>query len=389
MSQSKNYQVAVVIESTPNTYEPPVDGDSFDELADIPTFVTDQEEVERTVVRGSLGQTKSRRGSKIGTNELSLELKSSNSITTSHTNEPRLMKFFDLLLGSKITTTANAVVSGGGSTDTVIDTDVSDWAVGEVVLINDEVRHVESESGAVITLNTALVGAPLDTDVIFRGHTAKPNSADARRASVTSFDQPVGTAGWEQQFIGCAIANGTFNDITNGSIPKVSFNFDSVDWEVEANVTNAITPTYEDSTPPDNLGVYMVINEIQIDSNNFSCTIDKEVTPKKVITNKSGIQERVATARKITGSFDYYPSDTDSTLFDNFEENDTVDMQITWFECDVNNNPIQGTIISMYLPNVQLMSGSPDDEDGFIKRTANFNAFETNILDKEIFVSFL
>ena len=389
MSQSKNYQVAVVIEDTPNTYKAPVDGNSFDELADIPTFVTDQEEVERTVVRGSLGGVKSRRGSKIGTSELSLELKSSNTIVSTHTVEPRLLKFFDLLLGTKDVSTANAAVSVGAAKDTVIDTDSSDWNVGEVVIINDEVRHILSVATAEITLNIALTSAPSDTDVIFRGHTAKPDSADARRVSVTSYDEPVGTAGWRQKFIGNAIANGTFNDITNGSIPKVSFNFDGVDWEVDENITNAITPTYEDSTPPDNLNVYMVINGIAVDSNNFSMTIDKEVTPKKVITNASGIQERVATARKISGSFDYYPSATDKTLFSNFEENDTIPMQITWFETDSSDNPIQGTIISVYLPNVQLMSGSPDDEDGFIKRTATFKAFETSVLDREIFVSFV
>lgn len=388
MSQSKNTAIAVVIESVPNTYEAPTVGTDFDELADITAPVTDQEIVERTVVRSSLGNVKTRRGSKIGTLDMPLELKSSNTLTGDHTDEPKLMKFFDLLLGAKITSTATDAVSGGGSTDTIIDTTASDYTVGEVVRINDEVRHVKETTGAQITLNIALSGAPIDTDDIFRGHTARPDSADDRRVSVTTYEKPVGSAGWSTQLIGCAVGNASFNDITNGSIPKVGFTFDSVDWEVDANITNNITPIFEDSTPPDNLGVFMSIGGVEVDSNNFSLGIDKAVTPQNVITNKSGILSRTATARTITGSFDYFPTDTDDTLFDLFEENTTTDMQISWFECDSSNNPIQGTIISVYLPNVQLNSGSAEDEDGFIKRVASFTAFETDVLDSEIFVAF-
>ncbi len=390
MSQTKNYTVAVKEESTPNTYEAPASGADFDELADLPTLVQDQEEVERTVVRGSLGNLKARRGSKIGTVELPLELKSSNSVTTSHTDEPRLMKFFDLLLGAKITTTANDTVSGGGSTTTVIDTTLNDYTIGEVVKIDDEVRHVKSLPGAnQIEVNIAFTGAPADTTVIYRGHTARPDSADARRASISIWNEPTGTAGWLNKFIGTAVANASLSDITNGAIPKAVFNFDSVDWEGDANETNGTTPTFEDSTPPDNLGVYMNINGVVVDSNNVSLEIDKEVTPQNVITNKSGILNRVPTNRSITGSFDYYPTTTDDTLFKNFEDNDTVDMQFTWQECDVSDNPVQGTIISVYLPNVQITSGSAEDEDGFEKRVGAFRAFETATLDSEIFVSFL
>ena len=387
--QTKNIQTAVVIESTPNVYEAPTVGTDFDEMVEAPNVVTDQETVERTVVRGSLGDVKDRRGSRIATAGLSLELKSSNGVSAGHTDEPRLMKYFDLLLGSKITTTANAAVSGGGSTDTVINTDVSDWAVGEIVNINDEVRHVKSESGADITLNVALDSAPIDTDVILRGHTAKPNSGDQRRVSVTTFNQPVGVPGWREKLIGEVIASASFEDNTNGSIPKVNFQFDGADYLVEKNITNAITPIFENSVPPDNLNVFMIIGGFQTDSNNWSMTVDKEVTPQNVITNASGILSRVATSRKISGSFDYYPSDVDSVLFDLFNSNTTTDQQITWGEVDGSGNFIQGTIISIYLPAIQLNGGSAQDEDNFQKRVVPFKAFETNVLDSEVFIAFL
>lgn len=391
MAQSKNIQVAIVQETVANTYEAPAAGADFIEMADIPTRVTDQEVVERTVVRGSLGRLKARRGSKLGNVDLPLELKSSNSITTSHTDEPRLMQLFDALLGTKITTSANDTATGGGHTTTVVNTTANDYTVGEVVLINDEVRHVKAVGTGPdsITLNIALSAPPIDTDIIYRGHTAAPDSADARRYSITTYNQPDGTAGWEEQFIGSVITNGSFEDITNGAIPKVNFTFDSVDWEVDANITNAIAPVFEDSTPPDNLGVYMNIGGTVVDSNNLSLTVDKAVTPQNVITKKSGILSRVPTDRNISGSFDYFPGDTDATLFDLFENNTTTEMQFSWFECDASDNPIQGTIISVYLPRVQIQSGSPEDEDGFEKRVGNFNAFETATLDSEIFVGFL
>jgi hypothetical protein len=393
MAQTKNYQVAVMQETTPNTYEAPAAGGDFIEMAEVPTLVNDQETIERSVVRGSLGRLKSRRGQKIGTSELIVELKSSGNVTASQADVARIEQLIEACLGAKNRQTSNDTVSiGGGSTDTIIETDASDYNVGDVVMIANEVRHVKSIGTGPdsITLNQALAnGAPADSTVIYRGSTMKPDSADARRYSLTAYDQPSGTAGWETQIIGAAVANMNFQDISNGALPKAAFNFDGVDWEVAANITNAIAPVFEAGTPPDNLNVYMNINGVVVDSNNLTLTVDKSVTPQKVITNASGILSRVATDRNINGSFDYYPTDTDSTLFDNFENNDTVPMQFQWGDRDASDNLVQGTIISVYIPNAQLNSGSPDDEDGFVKRTAQWQAFETTVTDQEIFIGIL
>jgi hypothetical protein len=393
MAQSKNYNVAVMEESVPNTYEPPTVGGDFIEMAEAPTPVTDQEIIERNVVRGSLGRLATRRGQKIGTAELILELKSSGSIVSSQAIVARMEQLVEACLGQKKRHASNDTVSvGGGSTDTIVETDASDYEIGDVVLIDNEVRHVESIGSGPdsITLNAALGnGAPADAEDIIRGSTMKPDSADARRYSLSAWDQPAGTAGWLTKLIGASIANMSFQDITNGSLPKIAFNFDAVDWAVDASETNPTTPVFEGSTPPDNLSVLMLINDISVDSNNFSMTVDKAVTPQKVVTNASGILNRIATDRNINGSFDYYPSDTDSTLFDNFDDNDTVDMMIQWGDRDGSDNLIQGTIISIFLPRVKLNSGSPSDEDGFIKRTVSFQAFEGALIDSEVYVGVL
>ena len=393
MAQEKNYNVAVVEETVANTYEAPTVGGDFIEMAEPPTPVTDQEIIERNVVRGTLGRLATRRGQKIGTAELAVELKSSGNVTASQADVARIEQLIEACLGQKKRHASNDTVSvGGGSTATVIETDASDYEVGDVVKILNEIRHVESIGTGPdsITLNAALTaGAPADATAIIRGSTMKPDSADARRYSLTAYDQPAGTAGWRTELIGASVANMSLQDISNGSLPKASFNFDAVDWEEDANITNGITPVFEGSTPPDNLNVLMLINDISVDSNNIALTVDKAVTPQKVITNASGILSRIATDRNITGSFDYYPSDTDSTLFDNFENNDTVDMQFQWGDRDGSNNLIQGTIISIYLPRVKLNSGSRAGEDGFIKRTVNFQAFESSLTDSEIYIGIL
>ena len=390
MSQAKNYQVAFVEETVPNTYEAPTVGGDFIEMAAVPTFVTDEEIIERNVVRGTLGRLKSRRGQKIGTSEITVELKSSGVLTGGVTDVARIEQMLEALLGKKERTGANDTVAGAGSTDTIIDTTANDYFVGEIVLINNEVRHVKSLPGAnQIEMNNALAAAPGDLDVILRGSTISPDSADARKYSITSFEQPTGAAGWRNRIFGSAMANGSFNDIANGSLPKVAFNIDAVDWEVEANIINAIVPIFEISTPPDNLNVLMQIGGTTVDSNNLTMNIDKAVTPQKVITNDSGILNRIATDRNINGSFDYYPSDTDDTIFDLFEFNNTTDLHFQWGDRDASNNLIQGTIISVYLPNVQLNSGGPDEEDGFIKRVVSWQAFETALVDREIYIGLL
>ncbi len=390
MAQAKNYQVAVVIESVPNVYEAPSVGGDFIELAEPPTIVTDIESIERNVVRGSLGRLKQRRGQKIGTSELILELKSSGNVTASQADVARLEQLIDLALGKKNRAVSNDTVAGAGSTTTVIDTTLDDYVLGQGLMINNEVRHVKSLPGAnQIELNAALSAPPGDTDVIIRGSTMSPDSADQRRASLTTFEQPVGTAGWRNRLIGAAIANMSIQEATNGSLPKMAFNFDSVDWEVEADITNAITPIFENSSPPDNLNVFMIIGGQVVDSNNYTLSVDKAVTPQKVITNNSGILNRIATDRNIGGQFDYYAEDDNSDIFDQFEENDTTDLQTQWGDRDSSNNLIQGTIISVYLPNAQLNSGSPDEEDGFIKRVVAFQAFEEALLDQEIFITIL
>ncbi len=390
MAQSKNYQTAVVIESVPNVYEPPTVGGDFLELAEPPAIVTDQEIIERNVVRGSLGRLKTRRGQKIGTSEIIVELKSSGNVTVGQADVARIEQLIDLALGKKTRVGANDTVAGAGSTTTVIDTTLDNYTVGEGLMINSEVRHVKSLPGAnQIELNAALAAPPGDTDVIQRGSTMSPDSADARRASVTFFDQPVGTAGWESRLIGAAVAAISLQDATNGSLPKLVCNFDSVDWDVNADRTNAIQPIFENSSPPDNLNVFMVIGGTLVDSNNVAWTVDKAVTPQKVITNDSGILSRVATDRNIGGQFDYYPLDDNSDIFDDFDNNVTTDLQFQWGDRDAGNLLIPGTIISIYMPAAQLNSGSPDDEDGFIKRVVTYQAFEEALVDQEVFVSIL
>lgn len=393
MAQTKNYQVAVLEEAVAGVYEPPTVGTDFIEMAQGPTIVTDQEIIERNVVRGSLGRLKTRRGQLIGTAELVLEMKSSGNVTANQADVARMEQLIEAALGKKNRQTSNDTVSvGAGSTDTVIETDASDYVIGDVVMIVNEVRHVKSIGTGpnTITLNNALeAGTPADAVTIFRGSTISPDSADNRRYSLTSFDQPSGTAGWRNELIGCSVATMALTDIANGALPKISFNFDAVDWDVEASITNAITPIFEDSSPPDNLNVLMTIGGIKVDSNNIGLTIDKAVTPQKVITNASGILSRIATDRNINGSFDYYPDDNDSTLFDLFEDNITTDMQYQWGDRDGSNNLIQGTIISIYMPQTQLNSGSPDDEDGFIKRVVQYQAFEGSNIDQEIFIGIL
>lgn len=393
MAQTKNYQVAVMEESVPNVYEPPTVGGDFVELAEVPTLVTDQEIIERNVIRGTLGRLKTRRGQKIATTETILELKSSGNVTASQADVARMEQLIEAALGAKNRHSSNDTVAvGGGSTDTVIETDASDYNIGDVVMIVSEVRHVKSIGTGpdTITLNNALDnGVPGDGVTITRGSTIKPDSADARRYSITTFDQPVGTPGWRNKFIGMSVASMVFQDIANGSLPKISFNWDGVDYDVEDNITNGITPIFEPSSPPDNLNVLMTINGVKVDSNNLGITVDKAVTPQKVVTNDSGILSRIATDRNINGTFDYYPEDDDSTLFDNFDDNDTIDMQFQWGDRDSSGDLVPATIISIYIPLAQLNSGSPDEEDGFVKRTVAFQAFEGAINDQEIFIGIL
>lgn len=393
MAQVKNYQVAVMEESVPNVYEPPTVGGDFIEMAEPPTIVTDQEIIERNVVRGSLGNLKTRRGQKIATTELILELKSSGNVTANQADVARIEQLIEACLGKKNRHSSNDTVAvGGGSTNIVIETDASDYNIGDGIMIDGEVRHVKSIGTGpdTITLNNALDnGVPADALAIIRGSTMLPDSADARRYSLTAFDQPSGTAGWRNEIIGASVANMSFQDIANGSLPKVAFNFDAVDYDVQDNITNGILPIFEPSTPPDNLNVLMTINGVKVDSNNLGLTVDKAVTPQKVVTNDSGILSRIATDRNITGTFDYYPEDDDSTLFDNFDDNDTIDMQFQWGDRDASGVLIQGTIISIYLPQAQLNSGSPDEEDGFVKRTVAFNAFEGATIDQEVFITIL
>ena len=111
MAQAKNYQVAVVIEAVPNVYEPPTVGGDFIELAEPPTIVTDQEIIERNVVRGSLGRLKTRRGQKIGTSELILELKFSGNVTGGQADVARLEQLIDLALGKKTRAVSNDTVA--------------------------------------------------------------------------------------------------------------------------------------------------------------------------------------------------------------------------------------------------------------------------------------
>lgn len=150
------------------------------------------------------------------------------------TPTPDRLSQFLLAFGAR-RSVAGTTVSGGSSTTTSVDvTSAAALAVGDLVLINGEVRRVTAVDTVStpdnVTVAPALSAAPADTDEVFVGERFTPYDSGHQSHTILMLrDTQLVSA------LGCVFSFGLTG--TFGALLQMQCEFDGESWEIEDTVT--------------------------------------------------------------------------------------------------------------------------------------------------------
>lgn len=218
----------------------PVNGDSFMVFAALPASGASPsfgyENLEREAFeRQTLDAPTSVKGLKQCSLSFNLEMSGLEvPLANSATPTPdRISKFLEAV--GQRRAVAGTTVSGGSSTTTVVDvTSAASFAVGDLVMIDGEIRRITAVDTVAtpdnITVAPALSAAPADTTVVYQSERFTPY--DTGHPSLTFLllrdTQLI-------QMIGCVVSVGLTG--TFGALTQMTVEADGSDWTIEDTVT--------------------------------------------------------------------------------------------------------------------------------------------------------
>lgn len=386
LALSRNLVVGVAPEVTEGTYVAPNASQAI-QVVDFPTFTPEIENLDRNLIKGSIGRLKPLRGIHSGSVELNVELRAAGA-TAGVSDQPEVHDLLRSAFGT-FTNHANSTTVGG-STATLIELGTGQgaiWAKGDILMILGEVRFVRSVTGDQLTLNRALTaGAPAAATSVKAGWTYKPATSGHLPLSITGFFSGSANA-WEQRMTGCRCSNLGLADFATGQIPKLNMTFDVLDHTSVAGSALA-NPVYEDQVPPVALGGQVYKDTTSFDINALEMTLAQVVTPETAINAVGGRRALRITDRNATGTFDPFLDDSDVSRFTDWLNNTDFEIQAALGVLS-GGLMVQGSAVGMWMPQVNYTSLGLADQDGLVKHDLGFAAHESVALNDECYLGFV
>ncbi len=381
--------VGIKEEVSEGTFLAPTASDLI-QVVGFPTVSPTIENLERNLIKGTIGLLKPLKGLKAGTVELVVELRAAG-VSAGDSDEPEASLLFESALGTKVDNSATFTVDVG-STATVVEltTGGSSWAANDIIFVDGEIRFVVSISTDSLTLNSALTkGAPASGTSVFGGWTYKPASEGHKPFSLAVF-QDAAASGPEFRGLGCRISSLALSDLTVGQIPKATFTLELLTHD-EVIGTSPASPVFEPQVPP------VVINGIaQRDDAAFNIatlelTLENTVPRELDINTAGGTRKLFITRRMVSGTVDPFIDQSAVTLQDAWRDNTTFEFFLALGVKDSSGDVIQGTAVAIYMPTVIFTENAREDQDGVLKHSLSYQAheLETGSGDDDIFIGFI
>lgn len=390
--------VAVTEEVTEGTYVAPASStDGYVQpLDDFVGFSPTKELVERNILRPQLGQITPRTGLKRAEASLATEFRASGT----EGEKPDFDLLLETALGSsRQTTTQTTTKAAPAHTTTTIyieDADIGDFAVGDGIVVLETGSHEHVVVTAVdsvsadknITVSPAMSGAPSASVVIskFTTYFGASSGSSAKSLSVTNY---MGNGGVSQRVTGAKVSSLSLDNFTTGQLASFNFGMNGLSL-TEVLETSPFTPEFDaNGLPPLILSACVFRNGVQIDVNNFSLSVSNTLSERLTTCDPDGITGISLTEREITGSFDPYKSDTDTNLFDDFDNNTSYSIiALAATPSSTAGELTLGSAISIYLPNVITTEFAPQDLNNIIQDGVSFAATAGDSgSDTDIFIS--
>lgn len=364
---SKDTKIGVEEEVTEGTYVAPSGATSYVQPLEGYSFTPGREVIDRPVIRTNLDPATPKMGIKSVTAVVPVECRASGTAGGQPDHHSLLKSAF----GSERSIAA-AVTSGTGHTSTVInieDADISDFSVGDVVMVKEsgafELRPItavdDSTGAANITLAFALDGgAPadnVDIEAVQMYHTAQSGHVPL------SISQYLGNE-LRAAGLGMKVTSLALENFTPGQIPSWNFQLEGIGYTYTDGAAPH-TPTFDSATPPVVLSACIWRDGVDTKVQNFSLSMANQFNFLTSTCSADGREKSVITGREITGSFDPYTDDTSVDHFTDWEAGTEFSIFLNAYTPSGTAGEITlGSAVGIWIPKAICTEFAPQDSDG-------------------------
>lgn len=351
-----------------------------------------KEELEREVITAAIGNQVPRTGIESATASLPLEWKA-NGVEG---DAPEADILYETALGNKRQVTTNITTKVAGHTTTTLpieDADIGDLAVGDIIVIlesGDYTAHFitardDTGGSAFITYSPARSGAPSASVQISQSTTYYPANSGHPSFSLTTFygDEI------EERTIGGKVTSMALENFTTGQVPSMNFSVQGMSF-VRQDGSSA-GASYTTGLPPVILGACVYQDGSSLELNEFTMTLENEITQLRNTCATSGVTAQRVTSRNVSFTMNPYMDDTTLAQFTLFDDQTLYSLIVLAYTPDDGTNGITlGSVCGIYLPACLTTSSPISDVDNILVDQIEGRATAgTSGTDDDIYLGFV
>jgi len=350
----------------------------------------EKELVERNNLTSSIAQTIPRTG--IKTSSVTLGVEGASSDTEG--SEPDYGLLMQSALGATRSSSA-AVTSGTGHTTTTVnidDTDISEFSVGDIVVIKESGAYHTSPIAAVdatpgsanITLLVAGGASFSDAVEIAKFTTYYGESSGHKSLTVTKFLEDA----IKTQAAGCKVSSLSLEGFETGQLSSFVFGLTGLGF-AETLAASGLTPSFGNAAPPIILDACLYLDGDLLGVNSFAVSVENTLGRVTTTCSDNGIITQLPTNRAISGSLVPYMDTTDVSLYNKFDLN-------TEFSLFVQAHIPTGTAgeyensLALFIPKCIITALPKGEQDGIMQYNLEFQAGSdsSGTYSSDIYISF-
>jgi len=339
-----------------------------------------KEILERGNINSSLFKSESRSGIKSVTGTIPLEFKSGDSFAA-----PEYAILLESALGNTTAAGAGTTSTTGHSTTLINMDSTSEFAVGDIVLVEESgAYHVSPIASLVtdtsITLLVAAASSFSDSVVVKKLLDYRTADSGHKSFSATKYNEDA----VRETAAGCKVASMAMENWTTGQMPKLTIGYEGLSFTRTVSA-NGLTPSFDSSLPVVALQACIYKDGTALVLNDFSWSLENTLAPKTSTCDENGRVAIRVSGTTITGSINPYKKDDAVTLFDNWDDDDTFSL----FAVAYNPTAVSGEfneIVAMYFPTCQFNEITQTDINGLAQDNLTFEVKKDSTINAVIAV---
>lgn len=356
-------------EVTEGTYVAPQSTGGYFQPLEGEEFTPSRELLERNILSGSIGRSAPKLGMKSAQLSIPVEFRASGTEGAA----PDFDKLIESAMGAVRSIASQVTTKNASHTTTQLeieDADISDFSVGDIIVVlksgAHEARAVTAVdttgSAANITIAPALSSTPPNSVVIAKARTYY--LADTGHPSL-SLSRYVGAA-IRQAALGCKVSQMSFDNFATGQIASLNFALQAMSF-TETVGAPPHTPVYDSAAPPVILNTCIWKGSSMLSMNNFSLQLQNELVQKKDFCDANGVVAQLVARRTISGTMNPYAPHNAVTQFDNWLAGTQFSMFGYAYTPSATSGEIElGSVVGFYLPACIVTEYKKTDQDGLV-----------------------